>query len=425
MYSLKILGGGQEVGRNSLEISKDGSESIMLDCGVNFDEKDMPRLPLQVASPVKLKGIVVSHSHLDHTGGLPLYQISTSIPIYGTQITKQISELILSDFLKLSGAMLPFELREVQKTLGNFISLNYKDTVEVGGFTIEITKAGHIPGSTLTIVKTEKGDIAYSGDINTTETKLSGPADLSEVRDAKVFIIEGTYGKFNHPDRRKVEEDFVSKAKEVIEGGGIVLVPAFSLARSQEILSVLAERNFEYDVYYDGMSKDMLRIMLQNKNEINRYDILVKASETFNPVRGWRDRKEVLRQKGLVITGAGMLKGGAAVFYYKKIADDKRNAVFMVGYQAEGTPGRRILETGMFDEQSPPLKARLELFDFSSHAGRDQLVDIIKHSNLVEKVIIVHSSIESGKVLAKTIMEKLNGVNVYFPAEGDEIKLFD
>lgn len=422
MLTLRILGGGQEVGRNALELDH-GSESIMLDCGVNFDEKDRPKLPLQT-SPSKLRGIIVSHAHLDHVGSLPLYHISSTVPIYGTKATKEISELILRDFIRLSGATLPFEYVEVKKVMDNFSMVKEQEEFEVGSFKVELRKGGHIPGSVVTTVKTDKGDIAYSGDINYTRAKLVDPADLASVEKSKVFIIESTYGRFNHPPRHVVEEEFVQSVREVVEGGGTVLVPAFSLARTQEVLSVLAERDFQYPVFYDGMSKEMMRIMLNNPDSIGRYDLLKKAEEIFTPVNGWRDRNKAARTRGsVVVAGAGMLKGGPAVFYYKKIYENPRNGIFMVGYQAEGTPGRKILEDGKYDDRSPPVKARLQLFDFSSHAGRDLLVEILKHSKELEKVVIVHGSVESAQALAESIRTKLD-VETLIPQVGQEITLW-
>jgi len=106
-YSIKILGGGKEVGRAAIEVTT-SSESIILDYGVNFDANDNPNLPLQEV-PSRVKGFIVSHSHLDHVGALPLYQISGNFPIFGTRLTRLITELMLKDFLKLSGAKVPFE----------------------------------------------------------------------------------------------------------------------------------------------------------------------------------------------------------------------------------------------------------------------------------------------------------------------------
>jgi len=418
---IKILGGGKEVGRAAIEVST-SSESIILDYGVNFDANDNPNLPLQ-EMPSKVKGFIVSHSHLDHVGALPLYQISGNFPVYGTRITRLITELMLKDFLKLSGAKVPFEWTEVRKVMENFRSVNYHEEFEVSTFKVELGDAGHIPGSAMIKVKTDKGNIVYTGDTNTIYTHLVKPAELDFLKDANVLVIESTYGRFNHPDRKTVEEEFYQAVKEVVEDGGTVLVPAFSLSRSQEILSVLASRNFEYPVYYDGMVKEITEIMIQNPEFINDYESLKKAYNYFKYVNDWNDRNKAIKGEGVIVSSAGMLKGGPAVYYFKKLAYNPKNSVFLVSYQAENTPGRRLLETGKFDEYSPMLKARFQIFDFSSHAGKNQLKEMIKSAKNLEKVILVHGSPDSSSILAEEIKREI-GVEVVIAENGQEIKLW-
>ncbi|BDC17128.1 MBL fold metallo-hydrolase [Acidianus sp. HS-5] len=419
-YHLKILGGGQEVGRSAIEVA--GPEgSVVLDYGVNFNPDDTPNFPLQ-EMPSKVKAFIVSHAHLDHVGALPIYQISGSKLIYGTSITKEIGELILKDFLKISGPRVPYEWVEVKKTLDNFKTIKYNEEFEIGSFRIKTSSAGHIPGSAVTVVKTDKGDITYTGDINITNTKLMKPADLEVMKDSRVIVTEATYGKFNHHQRQSVEDEFYNSIIEVLEEGGTVLVPAFSLSRSQEILSILAEKNIQYPVYYDGMVKTIMEIMINNPGYINNYEALKKAYNEFHYVNGLQDRKKAYKSNGVIVASAGMLKGGPAVYYFKKIADNPKNAIFLVSYQADNTPGRKLLELGKFDEDSPMLKARLQLFDFSSHAGRDQLMQILKSSNKLEKVIIVHSSADSAQYFADHVKQEL-GVEVIAPENGQEIQL--
>ncbi|AHC52369.1 beta-lactamase [Sulfolobus acidocaldarius SUSAZ] len=420
MDSVKILGGGREVGRAAIEVSK-GDSAIILDYGVNFDQNDNPNLPLQ-ETPNRVKGFVVSHSHLDHVGSLPLYQISGSYPVFGTMMTKLITELMLKDFLKLSGARLPFEWMEVKRTMDNFRTVNYYKEFEIDTFKVELGNAGHIPGSSMIKVKTDKHNIVYTGDTNLINTKLVGPADLNFLSDADVLVIESTYGKYNHPKREEVEEEFYNSVREIVEGGGVVLVPSFSLARSQEILALLADKKFDYPVYYDGMVKEITELMIQNPEFINNYDALKRAHKFYRYVNGWNDRNKAIKGEGAIVSSAGMLKGGPAVYYFKKIAESTRNGVFLVSYQAENTPGRRLLETGKFDEYSPMLKARFQIFDFSSHAGKSQLLEMIKSSKKLEKVILVHGDPSSSSALANEIKEKI-GVNVEVPENGKEINL--
>ncbi|AGJ63055.1 putative exonuclease of the beta-lactamase foldinvolved in RNA processing [Sulfolobus islandicus LAL14/1] len=420
-YFLKILGGGREVGRSAIEVGNSDS-SIILDYGVNFDEKDNPNFPLQEV-PNRVKGFVVSHAHLDHVGALPIYQIgSLNTKVYGTVATRIITEVMLKDFLKLSGSKIPYEWVEVRKTMDNFMAIGYGEETEIDSMKVSLYNAGHIPGSSIIKVSSEKGAVAFTGDINLTETKLMKPAEIESIGNANVLVMESTYGKFNHPNRKDVENEFYEKVLEVVESGGTVLVPAFSLARSQEVLSVLAERDFPYPVYYDGMSREITEIMLGFREFLNKPDLLKKAYDNFNYVKGWEDRHRAWKERGVIVASAGMLKGGPAVYYFKKLSESSKNAIFLVSYQAINTPGRRLLEMGKFDEYSGLLKARLEIFDFSSHAGRRQLLEIVKSIKGLEKVVLVHGSPDNETSLADLIKQE-TGVEVIIPENGQEISL--
>ncbi|MEM0173032.1 MAG: MBL fold metallo-hydrolase [Sulfolobaceae archaeon] len=421
MSYIKILGGGREVGRSAIFVG-DTSEGIVLDYGVNFSKADEPNLPLQI-EPRRIKSFIVSHAHLDHIGALPLYQISNNIQIVGTSISRTLSEIMLKDFLKLSGPKLPFEWVELRRTMENFKVIEYNEEVDIGNSKVKLVNAGHIPGSAITLISHGNNEIAYTGDINTIETYLSPPADISSLKDVDTLIIEATYGKYNHPDRKRVEEEFYNAILEVIEGGGTVLVPAFSLARSQEILALLADRDFPYPVYYDGMVREITEVFLKYPQFVNKAEVLKKVWDKFGFIENWEMRKKVWKERCVIVASAGMLKGGPALFYLKKLYDNEKNAVFLVSYQAENTPGRKLLESGKIDQNSGLLKARFQIFDFSSHAGKNQLLGIIKSIRNLQRVIIVHSSPETAYNFANIVRQEMGIKEVIVPENGQEIIL--
>ncbi len=417
---LRILGSGREVGRAAIEIAYNES-SLLLDYGVNFDENDIPQLPLHV-KPLKVKGIAASHVHLDHIGSIPFLYISASPRLIATPPTIQMSRYMLEDFLKLSGYYLPFEYNEVLSMLESAEATGYNKVVDLDGFQIELIDAGHIPGSAMTKVYVSDKILLYTGDVNTVETKLTKPADISKIRDVNVLITEATYGTTEHPPREIVEKAFIDSVKEVIEDGGTVLIPSFSVGRSQEILCLLAEHLPYIDVYYDGMVRTILDIMLENKTYIHRIDLLEKAASTFKRIRGWRDRRRVWKKPGVIVASAGMLKGGPALYYVKKLSDSKKNAIFLVSYQAENTPGRNIIENGKISEEYSLINARIEWFDFSSHAGHSGLIEIIKSIENLEHIVVIHSEEETAIQLSEYLKETF-GVKVTVPNNGDTIKL--
>ena len=303
---LHILGAGREVGRAAIAVEREG-RFILLDYGVTFDDNDIPVLPLTLP-PSRIKAHIVTHSHLDHVGASPLLYISAEPRAYMTPITRDISRLMLYDFLKISSYYLPFETAEVDRFLGSVEPVDYGSERSIDGFTTRFSDAGHIPGSTMVLLETSGKRILYTGDVNTIETRLVGPADTSNM-DAEVLIIESTYGDIDHADRRIVEDRLIESVKEVVENGGTVLIPAFSLSRSQEILALLAERLRNIPISYDGMIRPITEIMLRYKKYIRRPEALEEVEKRCIQVDSWSMRRKIWREPGVIVASAGMLKG--------------------------------------------------------------------------------------------------------------------
>lgn len=418
--SITVLGSGREVGRAAIALSIKG-KNLLLDYGVNFDEEDKPRVPLHIR-PRDVEAIIATHAHLDHIGAIPLFYISSSPKAFMTPLTKIISEIMLEDFLKISGYYLLFEHNEVKKLLELTTSIDYNKPVELDNFTFQLINAGHIPGSSSVLVDIGGKRVLYTGDTNTVETKLVRPANFNNVK-ADVLVMEATYGASTHPPRRKVEERFIESIEEVTDKGGVVLVPAFSVGRGQEIMMVLAEHDLGLPVYIDGMIRTITEYMMSYPRYLNNPELLKKASSEFYFVKGWRDRRKIWKEPCVIIASAGMLKGGPALYYLKRIYSEEKNAVFLVSFQAPGTPGRILIEQGVLEAMDGPLKARLEWFDFSSHADKKGLVTIASSIKGLEKIILVHGEDESLLHLANELEERLDGVDVIIANNGTTIYL--
>ncbi len=414
---IKILGSGKEVGRGAISIGL-GDSYVVLDYGVNFDENDNPVMPLHIP-PKSVKALVLTHTHLDHIGGAPLLYVSVEPPAYATSFTRKASRLMLEDFLKLSGYYLDYETREVDRLLSSINDVMPGDIIQVNGFTLEFYDSGHIPGSLSTVVDTGDKRVLYTSDVGLQRTKLVKGAQLNNV-DADIAIIESTYGASDHPPRERVEKRFVDAVEEVLEDGGTVLVPVFSIGRGQEIISVLIERGV-FPVYIDGMVRRATDLMLEEKKFVNRPDLLEKARREYTFVEGWQDRRRIWKKEGVIVASAGMLKGGPSRYYLKKLASSRKNGVYLVSYQAVNTPGRYILETGFYGE-SKKVEARVEWFDFSSHAGSSELLEILKNIKSLETVVLVHGEPEVQEFLAKRIRKEL-GLDVIIPENGESIEI--
>ncbi|MGB9831540.1 MAG: MBL fold metallo-hydrolase [Fervidicoccus fontis] len=414
---IKILGSGKEVGRAAISVEYN-NRSVLLDYGVNFDENDNPVMPLHI-SPIKLDGVVLSHVHLDHIGAAPLLYSSVKPKAFSTRVTRHLARLMLEDFLKLSGYYLDFEINEVNSLLSSIQDVKAGDFVKLSEFfSLDFYHSGHIPGSLSVKISTPDGSLIYTADINSIDTKLVESAKIDGA-EADVLIIESTYGNANHPERKDVEKRLTESVNEVLEKGGTVLIPVFSVGRGQEIMTILAENDVS-PVYIDGMVKQATEIMLENKVFLKNSELLEKAYSEQIFLKGWQDRRKVWKKPCVIVSSSGMLKGGPSRYYLRKIADDEKNAVFLVSFQGKNTPGRSIIERGIYEDGGKPVKARVEWMDFSSHAGKNGLIEIIKSIRNLEKIILVHGEPESQNVLADEIKQQ-TGIVPVIPNTGEVI----
>jgi len=419
MATIEILGSGREVGRAAIAVRVDG-RALLMDYGTNFDEEDQPVFPGHIR-PRDIEALILTHSHLDHIGAAPSLYISVKPKLYATPVTLDVSKLLLYDMIKLNGPALTYDEVAVEDMLAAAESVGYDQWVEAGPFRFRLLYNGHIPGSAAVQVDTGDKKILYTSDMNTSYTKLMAPARLDGV-EAQVVIIESTYGATEHPPREETEKELYDAIVEVVRKGGTVLVPSFSVSRGQEIMGILAERGFEYPVWVDGMIRQITEIYLAHGEYLRDRKLLAKAASMFRMVRGWQDRRRAFKKPGVIIASAGMLKGGPSNYYMRKMAGNDRNAIFMVSYQAEGTPGRQILSQGTYTEESLPVRARIQWFDLSSHTDRRGILRTLAGIRGLEKVVLVHGDPAVQDRLAEKIREDL-GVEVVVPASGEKIEV--
>jgi putative mRNA 3-end processing factor len=388
MVKIKFLGACREVGRSGVLIeSEETDDKVLCDYGTMMDKDH--HFPINVSGK-DLSAVVLTHSHIDHCGALPTFYISGSVPLYTTDLTFQISEILLKDMLHLSGrsnkSYLPFDRQELYTMRRYAHFLKYGQKKKVGKNTwITLFNAGHIPGSAIVLVEMDGKNLVYTGDFNTVSTRLLDGADPKVLPAIDAIITETTYGKTEHSPRKEIEDVLIQNIYNTLNIKGTALIPAFGVARSHELMLIL---NRDGDTFFpitvDGMARKVSFIYHKYRHyfrDPDAYDYAMKKSKFIDQRNRTKERLHAAKSLGVIIAPSGMLKGGTARFYFESLMNDPNNSVNLVSYQVEGTPGRILIDEGTYlkneDDLPTKVQAKVNHFDFSSHVGKNGLINYL------------------------------------------------
>jgi putative mRNA 3-end processing factor len=417
-----VLGAAREVGRSAFLVSTDKT-NVLLDYGVLL--KREPIFPVHVR-PRDTDAVVVTHAHLDHSGFVPSLFLSkdTKMQVIGTHPTFDLSRLLLEDMIKISGFYLPFEYIDIITMMNHSKILQYREPISIkNDINITLHESGHILGGATVLAESNSKRIFYTGDVNTRGSNLLRPADL-DIGKIDLLIIESTYSQSEQTPRDQSERNLVEFANEVVERHGTLFIPAFSVERAQEISYVLKSKNFKHNIVMDGMALKANEIMLKHPSFLRNPDMFRQAIGNVEWVRGWNRRKKLIREPGVIISPAGMLVGGSAIFYLQEVAKDERNGIALVSYQANNTPGRILLEkrVTLVNGKEKRCLADVKQFEFSAHNSRTELFEILDRIEGSPKVLTVHGDGISCIRFAEEINEKY-GFDATAPETGDVIEI--
>ena len=425
-----FLGGSREVGRSCYLLQTPESK-ILIDCGVNVSNiQSTPYLYVPEVQPLdSIDAVVITHAHLDHCGLVPiLYKYGYKGPIYLTPPTRDLMVLLQLDFIEVAareGLQIPYDSSLIREALKRTITLDYGVVTDISpDVRLTFYNAGHILGSAIAHFHIGEGlyNIAFTGDLKFEKTRLFDRAATNFPR-LEALVMEATYGGASdiQPSRREAEERLIEIINQTISKGGKVLIPTFAVGRSQEVMIVLEEAIREkripgIPVYLDGMIYEATAIHTAYPEYLNAqlrdlifyHGINPFISENFVRVDSASKREEVISESSpsVIIATSGMLNGGPVMEYFKNLASNEKNTIIFVGYQAEGTLGRKI-QKGWKEVPFPvngrrevvEVKMRVETVDgFSGHSDRRQLMNYIKYLNpKPEKVATVHG--DEGKCI--------------------------
>lgn len=436
---ITTIGGCREVGRSCMLLSTPESK-IIIDCGINVgsDDSATPYLYVPEVYPLnQIDAVVLTHAHLDHAGLVPmLYKYGYEGPIYCTPPTRDLYVLLQLDYIEVAareGKRIPYESGMIREALKHTITLNYGDVTDIAPDTkLTMHNAGHILGSSIAHFHVGDGlyNVAFTGDFKYERTRLFDPAVSSFPR-LETLVTEATYGGANstQPSRKEAENRLLRTVRETIQRGGKVVIPAFAVGRSQEVMVVLEEaiRKNVIDtvpVYLDGMIFEATAIHTTYPEYLNSElrDLIFHRginpflSDCFVQVESPSQRAGIVDGKPAVILAtSGMLNGGPVLEYLKQLGPDERNTLIIVGYQAEGTLGRRI-QKGWNEipisvegkTQTVKINLFVETIDgFSGHSDRHQLMEYLRRIYpRPGRVLINHGDESSCLDLASSVYRK-------------------
>ena len=450
---VSYLGGARQVGRSCLFLQTPESR-VLLDCGVNIatDKDAYPYLEAPEFNINDLDAVVLTHSHLDHCGFIPyLYKYGYRGPVYCTAPTRDVSALLLLDYVKImrsNGKEPIFTIDDIKEMVKHTICLDYNEVSDITpDFRITLYNAGHILGSSMIHLHIGNGlhNIVYTGDMKFGKTRLLDTA-VTKFPRVETLMIEGTYGGRENilESRKECEDEFADIIKRAIDRKGKVLVPVLGSGRAQEVLliveNMIREGKIEkVPVFIDGSVWDITAIHTaypEFLNGIVRKQIFHKdqnpfLSEIFKRVGSQKERTEVIEDTGscIILATSGMLVGGPSVQYLKQLADNPKNTLLFVCYQGEGSLGRRIQrgEKEMSVDGSKEItlvKMEVNTIEgFTGHSGRKELLNFVYRCDPKPKKVIVNHGESSRCLDLASSIHKLNRVETSAPRNLEAIRL--
>ena len=436
---IKFAGGaGTATGSNFLlEV---GKLKILIDCGLYQGEKiaeeeNRGNFPFD---PKSIDFLFITHGHLDHVGRIPKLAKEGFVgTIYSTPATKDIAELVLKDSVGLltkeatrEGLPPIYVESDIDKAMSLWKTRKYHEEliidsgdVDIGNIKVTLFDSGHILGSSMVVFDIKGKRFMWTGDLGNSPSPLL--KDTEKVKGVNYLIMESVYGNRNHGHRDDRVDILKSTIKNIINKKGVLMIPAFSIERTQELIFVFNQMVEHKEiplipVFLDSpLGINITKVYQKYEKEFNENieSIVKKGDDIFsfaglNISKTSEDSKAIALAPSpkIILAGAGMSNGGRIVYHEARYLPDPRNTLLLVGYQAAGTLGRKLqdgLKTIHIHGEEIKVKAEvIEIAGFSAHKDSDHLQEFAADmKDSLEKVFVVLGEPDSQNYLAQRLIE--------------------
>ncbi len=443
-------GTGLVTGANFLleSLLGDGTK-ILIDCGLVQGTKKEEALNWEPFpyNPSEMTALVVTHAHLDHIGRIPkLVKDGFKGTIYSTPATRDITALSLEDSVGLltreaerSGEESLYDKSDVAAALSLWQTVDYHQPFKIGPFSVVYRDSGHILGSAMAEFTLEGKKIVFTGDLGNSPSPIL--PDTEAITDADYLVMESVYGDRNHEgreDRRAKLEDVI---EETMKRGGTLVVPVFSIERTQEML-------FEIEQMVEQSRVPLVPVFLDSPLGIKVTEVYKKYKDDLNKAArqeaagdgifhfpnlhmalSTEESKAIIKAnpRKIIMAGSGMSTGGRILHHERSYLPDPKSTLLLVGYQSVGTLGRLLQEGAkrvkIFGEEIEVKAQVANIQGYSGHKDSDHLLDFVHQTgDTVKKVFVVMGEPKSALFLVQRIRDYL-GLNAAAPVPGESAEL--